>query len=232
MITITRSNDRGRFDHGWLDTRHTFSFGDYYNPDRMGFGALRVINDDLVAPGRGFAEHPHRDMEIISYVVSGTLRHSDSTGSREDITPGAIQRMSAGSGIRHAEANPSHSEPVRLIQIWIVPDTKGVQPRHEVRKFPIHQEPGRLHLIASPDGENGSLDIHQDARMLAGVFHAGDSTQLDLEPGRRAWVQIVGGEAEVNGQRLVEGDAAAVTDESGVTIDAKGESEVLVFDLA
>ncbi len=232
MITITRSDERGHIDNRWLDTRHTFSFGQYHNPERMGFGALRVINDDVVAPGRGFAEHPHRDMEIISYVVSGALRHADSTGAREDITPGAIQRMSAGSGIRHSEANPSHTEPVRLIQVWIEPDTLGVTPRHETRRFPIHDEPGRLHLIASPDAADGSLAIHQDARMLAGVLNPGDSAGLELAPGRRAWVQIVRGGARVNGETLAEGDAAAITDDASLAIDADTECEVLVFELA
>ncbi len=231
MIKITRSDDRGYFDHRWLKTYHTFSFGEFHDPERMGFGPLRVINDDVVAPGRGFAEHPHRDMEIISYVVSGTLRHADSTGAREDITPGAIQRMSAGSGIRHSEVNPSGREPVRLLQVWITPERLGVEPRHETRTFPVHDQPGRLHLLASPDGQGGSLDIHQDARMHAGVLGAGDSVGLDLAPGRRAWVQIVRGGASVNGEALAEGDGAAITDETRVDIHTDNGAEVLVFDL-
>lgn len=232
MIVTIRSDERGHMDHGWLDTRHTFSFGRYHNPEMMGFGALRVINDDVVAPGRGFAEHPHHDMEIISYVVAGTLRHADSTGAREDITPGVIQRMSAGSGIRHSEANPSHREPVRLIQIWIEPDQAGVTPRHESRAFPIHDEPGRLHLIVSPDGAAGSLDIHQDARMYAGLLHKGDGASVSVGEGRRAWVQVARGVIRVNGQKLGEGDGVALTDETSIAISADSESEVIVFDLA
>lgn len=232
MITILRSSDRGHFDHGWLSTYHTFSFGDYHNPERMGFGPLRVINDDIVAPARGFSEHPHRNMEIVSYVVSGTLRHADSTGGRDDITPGVVQRMSAGSGIRHSEVNPSAREPVRLLQIWITPGVHNAQPRHESRAFPIHDQPGRLHLIASPDGAEGSLDIHQDARMWGGALREGDRVETGLAPGRRGWVQIARGSAEVNGELLSEGDAAAVTGETSISIRATTGAEVLVFDVA
>lgn len=231
MLNILRSEERGHLDHGWLNTYHTFSFGAYHNPERMGFGPLRVINDDIVAPARGFAEHPHRNMEIISYVVSGALRHADSTGAREDITPGVIQRMSAGSGIRHSEVNPSAREPVRLIQIWITPEQQGVEPRHESRPFPIHEQPGRLHLLASPDGEDRSLDIHQDARVWAGLLREGDRVEPPLAPGRRAWVQVVRGQVSVNAETLGQGDAAAITDEDAVAIEATSEAEVLWFDL-
>ena len=231
MITTIRSDERGHLDHGWLNTFHTFSFGTYDNPERRSFGPLRVINDDIVAPARGFAEHPHRDMEIISYVVSGTLRHTDSTGAREDITPGVVQRMSAGSGIRHSEVNPSADTPVRLLQIWIKPDHRGAEPRHESRAFPVREQPGRLHLIASPDGADGSLDIHQDARLWAGVFRAGESAETPLGDGRRGWVQVVRGELVVNGTALGEGDGAALTDETEIRIESRSDSEALVFDL-
>ncbi|MFI4897568.1 MAG: pirin family protein [Phycisphaerales bacterium JB059] len=231
MLSILRSNERGHLDHGWLNTFHTFSFGEYRNPERMGFGPLRVINDDIVAPARGFAEHPHRNMEIISYVVSGTLRHADSTGAKEDITPGVVQRMSAGSGIRHSEVNPSPHEPVRLIQIWITPEREGVEPRHESRAFPIHEQPGRLHLLASPDGAEGSLEIHQDARVFGGVLRDGESVEPTLPPGRRGWVQVVRGRVRLNGETLDRGDAAAITDLEVVTILAASEAELLWFDL-
>ncbi len=232
MLTVIRSNERGHADHGWLDTHHTFSFGQYHNPERMGFESLRVINDDTVAPARGFSEHPHRDMEIISYVISGTLRHADSTGAKEDITPGVVQRMSAGSGIRHSEVNPSPDEAVRLLQVWILPEARGLAPRHESRRFPIHDEPGRLHLIVSPGGADGSMDIHQDVRMLAGILRSGESATVELKPGRRAWVQVARGELIVNGEVLGKGDAAALTDEASVSIESTTQSEVLVFDLA
>ena len=231
MLTVRRANDRGHFDHGWLNTSHTFSFGQYHDPAHMGFGPLRVINEDRVQPHKGFGEHGHRDMEIISYVLAGTLEHGDSLGSKGTLHHGDVQVMSAGSGIRHYEKNGSGEE-AHFYQIWIEPNAEGVTPRYDQKRFPIADEPGRLHLIASPDGADGSLPIHQDARMLAGLLGKGQEVSVDLPEGRRAWVQIARGTVRVNGERLDAGDGAAVQGEPEVTITASGDAEVLVFDLA
>jgi redox-sensitive bicupin YhaK (pirin superfamily) len=232
MLTIRRSADRGFFDHGWLKTHHSFSFGRYIDRAHMGFRTLRVINEDIVAPSMGFGEHGHEDMEILTYPLSGAVRHRDSLGHQEDITHGMVQRMTAGSGIRHSEFNPSRTEPTHMLQIWITPREGALAPAHESRRFPIAEQPGRLHLLASPDGAEGSLAIQQDARMLAGVFAKGDAATLPLAPGRHAWVQVAWGSVRVNGQPLSAGDGAAISDEEAVELAFDGDGEVLVFDLA
>ena len=231
MLTVRKSADRGRFDFGWLKTAHTFSFGDYHDRAHMGFGPLRVINEDVVAPGQGFGEHPHKDMEIITYPLSGTVRHRDSLGHAEDIVPGQIQRMTAGSGIRHSEFNPSSTEPTHLLQIWIRPTQRDLTPGHETRGFPVHDEPGRLHLLASADGRDGSLAINQDARVYAGVFGAGGGTTLALGAGRGAWVQVARGSVRVNGVELGQGDGAALTGEPTLELEATDTAEVIVFEV-
>jgi redox-sensitive bicupin YhaK (pirin superfamily) len=232
MLTLRPASARGRFDHGWLDTAHTFSFGRYVDRAHTGFRALRVINEDRVAPGRGFGEHPHADMEILSYVLSGSLAHRDSLGNTHAVGPGQVQRMSAGSGIEHAEFNPSSSEPVQFYQVWIHPDAPGGPASYEQRAFAIHEQTGRLHLLASPDGAGGSMRIGADARVLAGVLEPGQEARVELAPGRGAWVQVARGEAKVNGQPMSAGDGAAITGEAAVDIEATSETEVLVFDLA
>ena len=231
MIRVRRSKERGSFDHGWLETHHTFSFGGYRDEQWMGFGSLRVINEDWIAPKMGFSEHGHRDMEIITYPVSGTVRHRDSLGNEEDIVHGMIQRMSAGSGIRHSEFNPS-DERTHMLQIWIEPREMGIEPTHESKVFPILDQPGRLHLLASADGSDGSLVIEQDARLSAGVFQAGDSARVEIEPGRRVWVQVIRGSVSVLGQVLGAGDGAGITDEQRIDFGFDEASEILVFELA
>lgn len=230
MITVRKSNDRGHIDHGWLNARHTFSFGDYRDREHTGFRSLRVINEDVVAPRTGFAEHPHRDMEIITYPLSGALRHGDSLGHQEDIRHGTVQAMTAGSGIRHSESNP-HAEPVHLLQIWILPRAKGLEPSHASRTFPITDRPGRFHQIAGPDGADGSLVIRQDARIHAGVFDKDHTETVDIGPGRHAWIQVARGSLTVNGTELSAGDGAAISDETTLELRFTDDSEVLLFDL-
>jgi redox-sensitive bicupin YhaK (pirin superfamily) len=234
VITIRRSAERGHFDHGWLDTRHTFSFADYQDPAHMGFRALRVINEDQVQPGQGFGTHGHRDMEILSYVLSGVLAHRDSSGGGGELRPGEVQRMSAGTGIRHSEFNGSAGEPVHFLQIWLLPDHPGHRPSYEQRTFPAAERSGRLRLVASPDGAEGSTVIHQDARVFAALLGAGQALEHPIAPGRHAWVQVARGAVEVNGQRLAAGDGAALSDEPRLRIAGagEGEAELLVFDLA
>jgi len=232
MITIRKSEERGHADHGWLDSHHTFSFAGYHDPRHMGFRALRVINDDLIAAGEGFPTHPHRDMEIISYVVEGALAHRDSMGNGSVIRPGDVQRMSAGTGVRHSEFNASKSERTRLLQIWILPAQPGLSPSYEEKRFDDAQKRGRLRLVASPDGAEGSVTVHQDVRLYAGLFAEGERASLPLQPGRHAWVQVVRGRARVGGQSLAEGDAAALSDEPELTIEGVADAELLVFDLA
>jgi redox-sensitive bicupin YhaK (pirin superfamily) len=232
MITARPADARGRFDHGWLRTAHTFSFGEYDDPAHRSFRALRVLNDDVVAPGAGFPTHPHRDMEILTYILSGALRHQDSSGGGGVIRPGEVQRMSAGRGIRHSEFNASSTEPVHLLQVWITPDRPGHEPSYEQRAFPIHREHNRLFLVASPDGADGSTTIHQDARVYAGIVEPGASVRLPVAAGRHAWVHVARGRARLNGSHsLVGGDGAALTAESEVRLDADETAEVLVFDL-
>jgi quercetin 2,3-dioxygenase len=228
-LTIRRAGERGHADHGWLNSFHTFSFADYYDPRHQGFRALRVINDDTVAPGRGFGTHGHADMEIISYVLDGELAHRDSTGTGAVIRPGDVQRMSAGTGVRHSEMNPSRTTPVHFLQIWIIPDRRGHAPGYEQVAFADLQ--GKLRLVASPDGANGSVTIHQDARMYAGKFARGESATHVVAPGRHAWVHVARGSAQVDGVDLTAGDAVSTSEPGDLTITGDG-AEVLVFDLA
>ncbi len=232
MITIRRSEDRGHFDHGWLDTRHTFSFAGYMDPAHMGFRTLRVINEDKVDPDRGFGLHPHRDMEIITLVLSGALEHKDSSGGGGVIRPGVVQHMTAGSGVRHSEFNPSETEPVHLLQIWILPDEEGITPGYEQKEFAEDERRGRLRLVASKDGRDGSLEIHQDASIYSTLLSAGDQISHDLAEGRAAWVQVAQGAVTVGGERLDQGDGAALEQETAVEIRAEEDSELLLFDLA
>ena len=231
MIKIRPAAERGHADHGWLDTNHTFSFADYHDPAHMGFRNLRVINDDTVAPGRGFGTHGHRDMEILSYVLEGGLAHKDSTGTSGVIRPGDVQRMSAGTGVMHSEQNASKSEKVHFLQIWILPSKRGIAPGYEQKTFSREEKKGRLRVIASPDGRDGSVTIHADAIVHAGAFDAGDSAELALPSGGGAWVHVATGAARVNGQDLHAGDGAEVTDEAAVRIEGTTGGEVLVFDL-
>jgi len=232
MITVRKASDRGHFDFGWLDTHHTFSFGDYFDPGQVGFRSLRVLNEDRVAPGRGFGAHPHRDMEIITYVLDGAVEHADNTGSRGVIRPGIVQRMSAGSGIVHSERNESAKDPVHFLQVWITPDRAGVPARYEDRLFPLEQRRNRLALLISPNGADGSLDIHQDAKLFSGLLDAGTRVDHSIAPGRHAWIQVARGQVTLNGVTLAQGDGAAVSQETGLAIEAISDAEVLVFDLA
>lgn len=227
---IRKSADRGHFDHGWLDTFHTFSFGSYQDAEWMDFGPLRVINEDYIAARMGFGEHGHRDMEIITYPVSGAVRHRDSLGHEEDITPGMIQHMRAGSGIRHSEFNPL-DERTHMLQIWIQPRELGLEPSHSSRSFPIHEQPGELHLLASPDGEGDSLSIAQDARLWAGVFAGGDSKNLEIGGRQDVWVQVIGGALSANGAGLSVGDGLGIRDISTLELRFEQDSEVLIFAL-
>jgi hypothetical protein len=231
MIRLRKAEDRGRARYGWLDSRHTFSFGRYFDRDHMGFGPLRVINDDRVAPGAGFGAHGHRDMEIISYVVDGAMEHRDSLGHGSVIRPGDVQRMSAGTGIEHSEFNHSPTAPLRFLQIWVIPERRGLAPGYEQTHFDAAERRGRFRIVASRDGRERSVTVHQDAAIYAGLFDAGESDALALRRGRAAWVQVVRGALEVNGERLEEGDGAALTAVPAVEI-ARGESaDVLVFEL-
>ena len=229
MITIRRAGERGHADHGWLDTYHTFSFADYYDPAHMGFRALRVINEDRVAPGRGFGTHGHRDMEIISYVLEGALAHRDSMGTDGVIRPGEVQRMSAGTGVMHSEMNGSDSEGVHFLQIWIVPERRNIAPSYEQKTIDDEKRRGALHLVAGPNAGNGAVKIHQDVQLFTALLD-GQSVTHDFAEGRFGWVQVARGEAEVNGQRLNAGDGAAIENERSVTIAGNG-AEVLLFDL-
>ena len=232
MLEIRKSAERGLADHGWLLSRHTFSFADYYDPQHMGFGPLRVINEDRVRPGQGFGTHGHRDMEIISYVLEGALEHKDSIGTGSIIRPGDVQIMSAGTGIRHSEFNPSKTEPVHFLQIWIEPDRDGIAPRYDQKTFPESEKRGRLRLVGSSDGRDGSIVIHQDADLLAGILSAGEEATHGLRKGRAGWLQVVHGSVDANGQTLEAGDGAAFRDETAVTVIGRGDrAEILLFDL-
>jgi redox-sensitive bicupin YhaK (pirin superfamily) len=231
VLKVRKAADRGHTDHGWLNSYHTFSFADYYDPAQMGFRSLRVINDDRVAPGQGFGSHSHRDMEILSYVLEGALAHKDSMGTDGVLRPGDVQRMSAGTGVVHSEFNGSKTEPVHFLQIWLTPDAKGIAPGYDQKTYPDAEKRGRLRLVASPEGADGSLGINTDARVYAGVFDAGQKSDLALDEGRHAWVQVAEGAVRVNGQELTAGDGVAVSDERHLTIEGIAESEVLVFDL-
>jgi redox-sensitive bicupin YhaK (pirin superfamily) len=230
MMKIRKANERGHAEHGWLDTYHTFSFADYYDPDWMGFRSLRVINDDLVMPGRGFGAHPHRDMEIITYILSGSLAHKDSMGNGRVIRKGEAQYMAAGTGVQHSEFNPSKDEAVHLLQIWIQPDRKGATPRYG-EKSVADAPTGRLHLVTSKTGRDDSLAINQDADLYLAKLDAGSEVSHELKPGRHAWVHVAEGEVEINGTTLSAGDAAALSDESAVKLVGAKPAQVLLFDL-
>ena len=232
MISIRKAEDRGHFDHGWLDTRHTFSFADYHDPKFVGFRTLRVINEDRVQPGQGFGTHPHRDMEIISYVLEGALAHEDSMGNGSAIRPGDVQRMTAGTGVLHSEFNHSKGEVVHFLQIWIRPDRQGLEPGYEQKSFPAEEKRGRLRLVASPDGRDGSVAIHQDVRLYVTLLRPGEEVAHPLDAGRHAWVQMARGEVDLDGERLRAGDGVAVSGEKAVTLRGRSDAEALVFDLA
>lgn len=231
MLTLRRANERGHARHGWLESWHSFSFADYHDPAHMGFSVLRVINDDIIAPGKGFGTHGHRDMEILTYVLSGELAHKDSMGNGSVIRPGDVQRMSAGHGVQHSEFNPSTVAPTHLLQIWIEPARRGIAPGYEQRYFDAAEKRGRLRLIASPDAAQGSVTIHQDARVHAGLFDAGKRQSLPISPGRWAYVHVACGAVSVNGRSLTAGDALKATETGSIDILGESAGEVLVFDL-
>jgi len=231
MAEIRRASDRGYADHGWLKSYHSFSFADYWDPRHVEFGVLRVINEDRVVPGAGFGTHGHRDMEIISYVLDGELAHKDSTGTSSVIRPGDVQRMSAGRGVMHSEFNASHSKPVHFLQIWIQPNVAGIEPGYEEKRFGPEQKRGRLRLIASPDGTDGSVVIRQDARLHAGLFDAAERATLAVAPGRRIYVHVARGRITANGEVLDAGDALKLTDVTTLDLSDGADAEVLVFDL-
>lgn len=231
MLTLRKSQDRGRADHGWLDSYHSFSFGSYYDPEHMGWGNLRVINEDRIAPGTGFGTHGHRDMEIISYVLQGELAHKDTLGNVKSIPPGDVQRMSAGRGVMHSEFNQAPDQVTHFLQIWIEPSERGIPPSYEQKTFPEADKRGRLRLVASPDGAEGSVTVHANARLYAGLFDGGESAQQQLATGRKGYVHLVRGELEVNGQPLKAGDAALLDNETTIALTNGRRAEVLVFDL-
>jgi redox-sensitive bicupin YhaK (pirin superfamily) len=232
MLSIRRANERGQADHGWLYAQHSFSFAEYMDPAHMGFGPLRVINEDRVSAGRGFGMHGHRDMEIVTYVLEGQLAHKDNIGNGATILPGDVQRMSAGTGIMHSEVNPSLRDPVHLLQIWIMPKQNGIRPGYEQKHFEAQDKRGKLRLVASPDGAEGSVTIHADASIYAGLFDGEERAEVVLDPARKCYVQVARGSIEVQGQALSQGDALKLQGEALLTL-AKGQAaEVLVFDLA
>lgn len=231
MNEIRRSNERGYADHGWLKSFHTFSFADYFDPKHVEFGPLRVINEDRVQAGAGFGTHAHRDMEIISYVLAGELAHKDSMGNGSTIRPGDVQRMSAGSGVRHSEFNPSSSEQVHFLQIWIQPNTQGIEPSYEEKRFSAKEKRGRLQMIASPDQADGSVLVHQDARVYAGLFDGAETTTLSVTPGRKIYVHVARGAVTANEVVLSTGDALKVTDAEELVLTQGSQAEVIVFDL-
>ena len=232
MLTIRKSKERGHADHGWLKSLHSFSFADYYDPRHMGWGNLRVINEDWIAAGKGFGTHGHRDMEIVTYVLSGSLAHKDSMGNVKAIPSGDVQRMSAGTGVQHSEFNHAPNETTHLLQIWIAPKVTGIAPSYEQKTFPASEKRGALRLLASGDGARGSVTISADAALYAGLFDGVESATLTLKPTRKAYVHLVRGELDVNGVALSSGDAALIESESQLTLDHAKDAEVLVFDLA
>ena len=232
MLTLRKSQDRGYADHGWLKSYHSFSFAGYQDPAHMGWGNLRVINEDRVAPGKGFGQHSHRDMEIISYVLSGELAHRDSMGNVKGIPPGDVQRMSAGTGVTHSEFNHAKGETTHFLQIWILPNVTGIAPSYEQRTIPVEERRGALRLVASPDGAQGSITIHADAALYAGLFDGSETAELALNPARKGYVYLVRGSLAVNGQRLSAGDAALLEGENRIGLTDGADAEVLVFDLA
>jgi redox-sensitive bicupin YhaK (pirin superfamily) len=231
MITVRKSQQRGHADHGWLNSYHTFSFADYHDPNHMGFRSLRVMNEDRVAPGQGFGEHPHRDMEIVSYVLDGSLQHRDSMGNGSVLQAGDFQRITAGRGVLHSEFNPSATEPVHFYQIWLFPDQRGLDPSYEERSFSPSEKHNRLRLVASRDGREGSLTVHQDADVFLSTLETGASVSHPLRPGRHAWVQVMRGSVRVGDTMLGEGDAAAISDQAELQLVAVEPAEVMLFDL-
>ncbi len=232
MITIRKAADRGHADHGWLNTHHTFSFGSYLDPAHVHFRALRVMNEDFVAPGQGFGTHPHENMEIVTYVLAGALEHKDSMGNGEVLRPGEFQRMSAGTGITHSEFNPSPTEPVHLYQIWLFPKEKGIEPSYEQKRFAEEERQNHLRLVASSDAAENSLLIHQDTRIFLSTLESGKHVTHELASGRHAWLQVLRGSVSLNGQELQTSDGAAVSEENRLTITATEDAEILLFDLA
>jgi quercetin 2,3-dioxygenase len=232
MMTIRHRDERGIAKMGWLNSAHSFSFGHYYDPEHMGFRALRVINEDRVIPGAGFPTHGHRDMEIISYVLEGALEHKDSTGTAAVIKPGEVQRMSAGTGVRHSEYNASKKDPVHFLQIWIIPEKEGIAPGYEQKAFSNEEKSGKLRLVASRDGREGSVTVHQDVNLYASLLKPGDKVAYDLKPGRNAWIQVARGQVKVNGALLKEGDGASLSTEAKIALEGETDSELLLFDLA
>jgi quercetin 2,3-dioxygenase len=232
MVTVRKAQERGHLDHGWLNTYHTFSFASYHDPRQMGFRSLRVMNEDFVAPGRGFGQHPHENMEIVTYVLEGALEHRDSLGNGEVLSAGEFQRMSAGTGILHSEFNPSDSQRVHLYQIWLFPDRQGIQPSYEQKRFADAALRNRLGLVASPDAAAASLSIQQDARIYLARLDDGREVRHELAAGRGAWLQVLRGGVKLGTVELATGDGAAITDQSLLTIEANGSAEVMLFDLA
>ena len=232
MLTLRKSSDRGYADHGWLKSFHSFSFANYHDPDHMGFGNLRVINEDRIAAGKGFGTHGHRDMEIISYVLEGNLAHKDTLGNVKGIPPGDVQRMSAGNGVQHSEFNHAQDQTTHFLQIWIEPNVTGIAASYEQKTFAEAEKRGQLRLVAAPGGEQGAVTIHADARLYAGLFDGGETASLTLDPLRKAYVHLVRGQLEVNGHALQAGDAAMLANETDLTIGHGRAAEVLVFDLA
>ena len=232
MLTLRRANDRGHADHGWLKSFHTFSFADFHDPTHMGFGNLRVINEDRIAPGTGFGTHGHRDMEIVSYVLAGALAHKDSMGQSTAIVPGEVQRMTAGTGVRHSEFNHAPDTTTHFLQIWLLPSATNLAPGYEQKAFADADKRGKLRLVAAADGRDGAITLHADAAIRAGLFDGDEAAELALDPARKTWVHVARGAVEVNGQALVAGDAVGLTGESQLSIRRGDAAEVLVFDLA
>jgi quercetin 2,3-dioxygenase len=232
MITFRDRSTRGQSRTGWLDSKHSFSFGDYYDPEHIGFRALRVINEDRIIPGAGFPRHGHRDMDILSYVLDGALQHKDSIGNGTVIRPGEIQRMSAGTGVEHSEFNASQSKPAHFLQIWIIPEKRGIKPSYEQKSVPLEERRGKLRLVAAPDAPEGAVTLHEDARVYVANLAAGECVSHDIAPDRGVWVQVARGIVGLNGTELREGDGAALEDEKNATIEAETDAEVLLFDLA
>ncbi len=232
MITFRDRSTRGQSRTGWLDSKHSFSFGDYYDPAHTGFRALRVINEDRIIPGAGFPRHGHRDMDILSYVLDGAIEHKDSIGNGTVIRPGEIQRMSAGMGVEHSEFNASQSEPAHFLQIWIIPEKRGIKPSYEQKPVPLEERRGKLRLVAAPDAPEGAVTLHEDARVYVANLAAGERISHDIAPGRGVWVQVARGIIGLNGTEMREGDGAALEDEKNATIEAETEAEILLFDLA
>ena len=231
MITRRNANERGHANHGWLDSWHTFSFADYHDPDEMGFSVLRVINDDRIAPAAGFGTHPHRDMEIITYVLEGGIAHKDSMGTGSIIRPGEVQRMSAGTGVTHSELNAEKDRLTRLLQIWILPGQRGIAPSYEQKAFPESEKRGCLRLVADSQGTAGAVTVHQDIRLYVGLFDDGENAELPLTEGRRAYVHVARGSVDVNGEKLADGDGLKLENEALVRVTNGDEAEVLIFDL-